>query len=126
MRASDSEPGTPASAADRDDIRLRPVPQTHELPVSSTGTPVPVQIDEDQEGLVEGFRNMNIKQTHYLGRSSGLVFIRTAIALKDEYSESTRPHAAETQNVPVIHRKHPFKMRDSSFMDDGLVSDCVL
>ena len=65
---------------------------------------------------------MTIKQTHYLGRSSGWVFIKTAMALKDEYSESTRPHSGKTQDASFTRRNHPFNMRDSKFMDDGLVS----
>ena len=54
-----------------------------------------VEEEEPEEGLVESFKNMSMKQAHYLGKSSGLGLIRTAMALKQEYSEH------DTRKSPV-------------------------
>jgi hypothetical protein len=119
--SNNSNPNSPRSQPD-DGIRLS-MPYTPPASTSSRNTPVQTHDDAHEEGLVEGFRAMNITQTHYLGRSSGLVFIRTAIALKEEYSELGPQNAHPSQTNRRIEYDDPrFKLRRPAFWEAGLVS----
>lgn len=42
---------------------------------------------DDYEGVVELLQsmNLNVKHTHFLGRSSSMTFVRAALAIRQEY-----------------------------------------
>ncbi|GJE89787.1 fungal-specific transcription factor domain-containing protein [Phanerochaete sordida] len=66
--------------------------------------------DTDEEGLIHGFKSLNVKaeQTHFLGRSSNLMLIRTAMDLKQEYSQTADPTTPSEQHSVLTSRRPQF------------------
>lgn len=71
-------------------------------------------IEEDVnqlEALVDGFKSveLDVKHTHFLGRSSGLVLLRTALALKQEYGQGSESHedSSSEANGDKIRARRP-------------------
>lgn len=76
---------SPASSSTSPSIESKPAqllqPWDHSL----------IEADDDEEDLVQSFKGkLNMEHTHFLGKSSSLIFVKTAAkALKEEYDEPT-------------------------------------
>ena len=102
-----------------DEIRLSLPYQSTEPSPSPVPCPTAPNV-EDEEGLVESFKNMSLKQAHYLGRSSGLSLIKTAMAIKQDYSE---PNIGSSPNTPLISVYNTeMNIRHPEFWDSSTVS----
>lgn len=81
--------------------------------------------DSDDEGLVEGFRGLNVKaETHFLGRSSNLMLIRTALDLKQEFAQtSERTSPVQEQGIFSSRRQEFWDMETTLVHSDPPYKD---
>lgn len=69
--------------------------------------------EDEDEGLVEHFKAMDVKMDHkhFLGRSSNLMLIQTAMDLKQEYVASDSPEASKgprpKATKPALSKRRP-------------------
>ena len=65
--------------------------------------------DDDQEGIVMGFKSLNVDapHSHFLGRSSTLMLIRTALDMKQQFVGGDRPTETETPHGRAMPSRRP-------------------
>lgn len=78
---------------------------------------------EDHEGLVELLKsmNLNVKHTHFVGRSSSMTFVRAALALKEEYIASGDGVTAP-ENDGKTKNRDPLDLNQPEFYEATAVS----
>ena len=80
-------------------------------------------VDEGEEAVVDLMHNLTLRNpqhTQYLGRSSSLALVRTAMALREEYTE---PDGAASSSGPPGAHEAKVHTRTPEFWDDTPVSD---
>ena len=110
--ASVGSPQTLATSPTSSSTPTTPIvsPDVRDLPEDDT---------ETKEELVELLQsmNLNVKHTHFIGKSSSLVFVRAAVALKREFASAVSdPNFDHSRRDKLITRQ-------PEFWDDMAVSN---
>ncbi|PIL25404.1 transcription factor [Ganoderma sinense ZZ0214-1] len=99
----------PASGSRADNLNPIPItpPTTVGLATPRTVDSTPQSDEEDvefSEELTDGMQQLSIgsQPSRYHGKSSGLVFMRSAIALKDEHAGPSRPEPQTDESHPWL------------------------
>lgn len=112
MQHPEEPSNRPSPATDYGDTGSPGSSTGHSASIASTSTQA-TQADgaEEEAGLVEILQNLNlnVKHTYFVGRSSSVIFIRAAQALKEEYLAS--------EFTGVVHGRAQIKDRQPEFLD---------